>query len=115
MVDTSNTIAHKELASGHWHELSLYEQLGNMGSEIHRALMFGKKDEKRYQDAIDRALELMDLTLADPRWRGLRLQELARIRDMIADAMLGGGEYGTTFDYLDRYFFGFAYAARIDK
>ncbi|MDP3770266.1 MAG: hypothetical protein U1A25_00085 [Candidatus Sungbacteria bacterium] len=106
---------HKALAGGHWEELSLAEQLGNVGSEIHRVVMFKERDEKRYQDAIDRAFELMDLTLKDKRWRGLRLRELARVREMIGDAMFGGKKYDTTFEYLDRYFFAFAFAARANK
>lgn len=108
-------VQHKTLADGRWQELSLVEQLGNIGSEIHRALMFKEKDEKQYQDATDRSLELMDLTLSDRRWNGLRLRELARVREMICDAILGGKEYGTTFEYLDDYFFGFAFAARVGK
>lgn len=116
MVDTGSiAIAHKELASGRWREFSLIEQLGNIGSEVHRAVMFKEKDEARYASACDRALELMDFTLADRRWNGLRLRELARVREMIGDAMLGGKEYGITFEYLDRYFFGFAYAARVQR
>lgn len=116
MVDANTiSIAHKELASGRWHKLSLVEQLGNIGSEIHRAMMFKEKDHMRYISACDRALELMDFTLADARWYGLRLRELARVREMICDAMLDGREYETTFEYLDNYFFGFAYAARVRK
>lgn len=116
MVDTDSiVIQHKELASGRWQELSLVEQLGNIGSEIHRAIMFKEKDETRYMSACDRALELMDFTLQDRRWNGLRLRELARVREMIGDAMFGGKEYGITFEYLDHYFFGFAYAARVRK
>ena len=109
------TIQHKELAAGRWLEFTLREQLGNVGSEINRALMAKEKDEVRYARACDRALELMDMTLADKRWKGLRLQELARAREMIGDAMLGGREYGTTFEYLNDYFFGFALAARVGK
>ena len=115
MVAVIASVQHKELASGRWEKFSLMEQLGNIGSEIHRAGMFKEKDAARYSNACDRALELMDFTLADRRWRGLRLRELARAREMIGDAMLGGKEYGTTFEYLDNYFFGFAYAARVGK
>lgn len=116
MVDTNNIgTAHKELASGRWYKLSLVEQLGNIGSEIHRAVIFKQKDEARYMSACDRALELMDFTLGDHRWNVSRLRELARIREMICDAMLGGKEYGSTFEYLDNYFFAFAFAARVRK
>ena len=107
-------IQHKTLAAGHWRELSLREQLGNVGSEINRAIMW-RKDEKRYQDSMDRALELMDLTLQDPRWRDGTLRELDRAREMICDAMFGGQEYGSTLEDLDRYFFAFALAARLER
>jgi len=111
----TTTIQHKDLATGRWFELTLAEQLGNVGSEINRALMMKEKDKTRYTGACDRALELMDLILEDKRWKGSRLRELARAREIICDAMLGGREYGTTFEYLDNYFFGFAYAARVRK
>lgn len=58
-----------------------------------------------------RALELLDLSLRDPRWR-LRLKELARSREMLCDAWLGGKEFGSSLEGLNRYFFHFALAAR---
>ena len=36
--------------------------------------------------ALDRALELLDLTLADPRWNGPRLREVARTRKVVWDS-----------------------------
>ena len=108
-------IQHKTLAAGHWHKLSLREQLGNVGSEINRAIVWKGKDEKKYHDSLDRAYELMDLTLQDPRWRDERLRELHRVREMITDAISGGKEYGSTLEDLDRYFFAFAFAARLER
>ena len=110
-------IQHKDLASGRWHTFSLMEQMGNVGSEVHRALVWREKDKNAYQQAADRALELMDLVLQDPRWREIpgRLKELARAREAICDALDGGKEYGSTLDALDSYFFQFALAARIHK
>lgn len=72
------------------------------------------RDERLVAGAFERALELLDLTLADPRWRG-RLREIARARELLCDAALGGGEYGTTVEGLDRYFLAFAVAARISR
>ena len=97
-----------------WQKLSFYEQMGNIGSEVGRALNWQNKDEKSYNNAIDRALELLDLTIADSRWRG-RLKEIVRARELLADAMFGGKEYKTTFEDLNTYFFHFALAARINK
>ena len=102
---------HKELASGRWFELSLAEQLGNIGSEVSRTRLAQGKDEKRFHDGGERALELFDLTLEDPRWRG-RYREIARAREVLCDALTGGEEYHSTLEDLDRYFLQFAFLAR---
>jgi len=107
-------IQHKNLAAGGWQKLSLMEQMGNIGSEISRALNWRDKDQKSYENAINRALELLDLTIADSRWRS-RLKEIVRTRELLADAMFGGKEYKTTFEDLNRYFFHFALAARVNR
>ncbi|MDP2638817.1 MAG: hypothetical protein Q8P06_01455 [Candidatus Azambacteria bacterium] len=107
-------IQHKNLATGGWQKLSFYEQMGNIGSEINRALNWRDKDEKLYESAVDRAFELLDLTIADSRWRS-RLKEIIRARELLADAMFGGKEYKTSFEDLNRYFFHFAFAASIHR
>ena len=108
------TIQHKTLAAGRWYELRLREQLGNVGSEINRAIIWKERDEKKYHNSLDRACELMDLTLQDPRWQDERLRELRRVREMITDAISGGKEYGSTLEDMDSYFFAFAFAARLE-
>lgn len=107
-------IQHKDLAGGRWYELSLAEQLGNVGSEVSRAKNWHGRNEKFSKNALIRALELMDLTLSDKRWSN-RLKELARVREVLADLFTGGKEYKSTFEGLDRYFFYFAIAARGNK
>ena len=87
-------VQHKDLAAGNWSKLSLAEQLGNVGSEINRALNWQNKDEKLFKNAGARALELLDLTIADSRWK-TRLKELARARELICAAVFGGEEYKT--------------------
>jgi len=69
------------------------------------------RDERLATAAFDRALELLDLTLADARWRGRR-KEIARARELLCDAALGGAAYGATLEELDRYFLEFALLAR---
>ncbi len=105
---------HKNLATGRWNELSLIEQLGNIGSEVSRAQNWKDKDEKIFNAAVDRALELFELTLRDQRWRG-RLKEIGRAREVFCDAILGGKEYGSTLESLNKYFLDFAMAARIKQ
>ena len=103
---------HKELAAGRWFELSLVEQLGNIGSEVSRALRWQNKDMKLFSGAVERALELFDLTLEDSRWRG-RLKEIARAREVFCDTVFQEGkEYNSSLEDLNRYFFQFALAAR---
>ncbi len=102
---------HKDLAEGHWRDLSLSEQLGNIGSEVSRARKWKEKDDKIFEGACERALELFDLTLSDPRWKG-RYREIARAREVFCDAVSGGKEYGSSFEDLEKYFYPFAFNAR---
>jgi hypothetical protein len=99
---------HPGLAGGRWQQLSLAEQLANVGAEVGR---MRRRAAAQRTAAFERALELLDLTLADPRWRG-RLKEIARAREVLCDAADGGLEYGATLEDLDRYFLDFAVAAR---
>ena len=103
---------HQSLAAGRWFELSLCEQLGNIGSEIGRAKRWKDKNETNFQNAVFRAIELLDLTLSDVRWKK-RTKEIARAREVVCDTWLGGNEYHSTFESLEKYFNQFAYSARI--
>lgn len=105
---------HDQLASGRWQSLSLIEQLANVGSDVARAARWYGKDQQRCEQAFDRAIELLDLTIADDRWKGRR-KELTRARELLCDAMLGGNIYGSDLASLDRYFFHFAMAARAGR
>jgi len=69
------------------------------------------RDPRLMEAAFDRALELIDLTLEDPRWRR-RLREIARARELLCGAALGESQYATTLEDLDRYFLAFAVAVR---
>lgn len=102
---------HPSLASGRWGSLSLCEQLANVGSEVGRAGRWKKKDPRLSEKALDRALELLDLTIADPRWKG-RLKEIVRTREVLCDAWSGGKQHATSLEDLDRYLLSFAVAAR---
>ena len=103
---------HKSLSEGEWRKLSLLEQLGNIGSEISRAGRWQGKDEELFNGAVERALELFDLTLDDPRWRK-RMREIARVREVFCDTVFGKKEYQSSLEDLLRYFDQFAYAVRL--
>ena len=103
---------HQELAQGRWFKLSFFEQMANVGSEVGRAINWRAKNSVNSQLAFERALELLDLTLDDSRWKGRRW-EIARAREIFLDAVLGGKEYKSSLADLVRYFDQFAYAARL--
>lgn len=107
----TGSFVHKGLAAGGWQKLSLAEQLGNIGGEVSRASKWQVKDEKIFLGAVERALELFDLTLDDPRWKG-RLLEIARAREVFCDAVYGGKLYKSALGDLVHYFDQFAHAAR---
>jgi hypothetical protein len=107
---------HASLAAGRWYTLTLDEQLGNVGSEVGRAIRAkARHDDMRLQGALDRALELLDLTLGDGRWRGPRLREISRAREVVCDFLVGDNDYASTGESLEAYFFAFAMAARRDR
>ena len=103
---------HTDLAAGRWHSMSLMDQLGNAGSEVSRALRARSNgNAMRERSALHRFLELIDLTIADPRLRGRR-KELCRAREVVCDFFLGDNLHGSTPESLERYFLAFAKAAR---
>lgn len=105
-------VIHQSLAAGRWQTFTLAEQLGNIGSEVGRALNWQKRgDEKQWQGALDRALELFDLTIADSRWK-IRLREILRAREVVCDFFYGENQYRSTQEQLDFYFVGFGILAR---
>jgi len=97
---------HQNLAAGKWHKMSLAEQLANIGSEVGRAARWQGKDDKLFDGAVKRALELFDLTLEDNQWAG-RLREVGRLKELFCDGVLGGKEYGTKLSDLENYFLPF--------
>jgi len=110
-------IQHRELAAGRWWKLSLAEQLGNVGSEVSRATRWASRNPEIARAAFWRALELLDLTLADPRLLAspARLREIARAREVAADFFAGSNEYGSTAASLQKYFDAYAMAARASR
>lgn len=110
------TIAHRDLASGRWETLSPVEQLGNLGSEVDRTIRARQRaDREAFDRALDRALELFDLTLADSRWSTSRRRELARAREEFCGLFFGGGEVSFEAGRVSAYFMQFALLARRDR
>lgn len=105
---------HVDLAKGKWNTFTLSEQLGNIGSEVNRAVRFKNKDNKAFDNAFERALELIDLTIADTRWLK-RLKEITRARELLCAALYENNEYQISLEMLNEYFYHFALAARLSR
>ena len=74
---------HKDLASGRWQKFSLLEQMANIGAEVGRAINWKNRNEENSKMAFERGLELLDLTIDDPKNKK-RLKELLRVRETLA-------------------------------
>lgn len=108
-------IIHKQLASGRWFELSLVEQLANIGMDIERTIQWknrGKSEDS--QQAFFRALDLIDLTVKDPKNK-MRLKEILRVREALVDHFVYNNEYQTTDESWQKYFYAFNYAVAIRR
>lgn len=112
--DNSMEIQHKNLAGGRWQELSFFEQMANIGSEVERTIKWKNKGNMEYSRmAFERALELLDLTIADEKNKK-RLKELLRIREILADYFAFDNIYQSTDKSWQDYFYAFNFAARIN-
>lgn len=98
--------------SHRWFELSLIEQMANIGAEVGRTINWKKKDKRYAQTAFYRALELLLLTKADPKNK-YRLAEVCRLNEMLVDWYLGNPKYVSKDADWEKYFYSFNYAARV--
>ena len=107
---------HSNLASGRWHTMKLAEQLGNVGSEYERALRGRERsDTIQFENAFTRMLELLDLTITDPRWKNHRLKELTRLREVICDELFNDVQEFVHPSDLRQYFLYFGILARNER
>lgn len=107
---------HPSLANGRWFTFSIAEQLGNVGSEYERALRAKERgDAVSFEHALARLLELLDLTIADPRWRNHRLRELCRTREVVCDQLCSEKPEPWSYPDLRDYFLYFGILARNER
>lgn len=100
------------MSEENWHSQSLAWQFGNIGSEILRAINRKKiGDQAGCQNALERALELIDFSLSDKAHRG-RLKEIVRLREIVADNYVGTDYYQISLNDIQDYLLPFAILAR---
>ncbi|HEV2601649.1 MAG TPA: hypothetical protein VGT41_05095 [Candidatus Babeliales bacterium] len=100
-----------------WFKFSMLEQMANIGCDIDRAIRWRNKGECEVSVGVfERALEMLDLTIADPKNKGGRLRELTRLREFLKDYFLCGNQYQVLDDtFLYNYFMDFSYAAALQR
>ena len=88
--------------------------MANIGSEVERAIRAHERGNPGDFDlALDRALELFDLTIGDPRWRNHWLREITRAREEFCALFFGDPDrFSSSAPGLKSYFLYFAIAAR---
>ena len=104
---------HKNLAEGGWAELTLAEQMANIGSEVERAITWKEKGNLEYSDkAFFRSLELLGMSL-DAQKSGSRLKELARLYEALVDYFLFDNEFSSSDELWRKYFYPHTYHASL--
>ncbi len=100
-------------AAARWGRFTLAEQLAHVGSEVERTFRAQEADNPARRDlALAQALELFDLTAADPRWAGPRRREILRAREGFCECFFGDEIPPASVTGLRRYFLAFAVRAR---
>jgi hypothetical protein len=107
------TYQHKNLAAGRWQELSFFEQMANIGSEVERSMKWKDRNKEKYfEKSFERAIELFDLTIEDKR-NLKRLKEIIRAKELFIDFIKGDNIFRSKAKDWQKYFYAFNFAARI--
>ena len=106
---------HKSLANGRWNTFSFFMQMANIGSEVMRFISSYRASNDS-ELAAQRALELLDLTIDDPKnHTKSRQKELWLLREFMVDDMFFDNIYGSTKKMWQNYFDAFTYAAALER
>lgn len=80
------TVHHKTLTVEKWVRYPMREQMLMIGSEFSRIMHLKREEDQKR--CLERAYELIDLTLTDPKWRE-RSKELLRLREVLGEEYVG--------------------------
>jgi hypothetical protein len=106
----------KEVDRERWAQMSIFEQLGNVGSEVGRAINAQRSGKiSRRDSAIIRAIDLFDATAqAWAAKKSPRTKEILRAKEQFLDLFYGDSDSADS-ESLERYFTQFAVVARTRK
>jgi len=103
-----NSLINKE----RWYKLSYCEQMGHIGSEIARARIWEDKNDWQSRNrALERALELIDITKDDSRLYKRR-RELCYLHEIVADKYIDAAIYNTSLKDLEKYCLDFCFSSQ---
>lgn len=92
--------------------MTIFEQMGNIGSEVGRAIIAKKRGEQdSMKGALYRGVDLFDATAKVWSHNQARTREILRAREQFVSSVLTRDEDST----LEEYFMQYALAARKDK
>jgi len=93
-----------------WKQLSIFDQMGNIGSEVGRTLRL-KRNGEDFEAALIRTLDLFEATVdALVQTKSYRTKEVLRARDQFLQALFISDDPS-----IETYFMQFAIAARLNR
>ena len=113
MIREGLKLSHPELAKGRWAEMPFALQMGNIGSEISRAINAKKRgNTDRMFNAAARAIELFEFSIDCNINSPTRLKELCRGKEEFCDYVFGDNAYNTDPTKMLHYYDQFVTLAR---
>lgn len=113
MIRGDLKLSHPELANGRWAEMPFPLQMGNIGSEISRAIKSkARGNTERMEHAAARAIELFELSIDCNGNNPARLKELCRGKEEFCDYVFGENTFNTDPTRMMRYYDQFVSLAR---
>ena len=113
MIREGLKLSHPELAKGRWAKMPFPLQMGNIGSEISRAINSKRRgNDERMYNAAARAIELFEFSIDCNSDSPTRLKELCRGKEEFCDFIFGDNTYSTDPKKIIHYYDQFVTLAR---
>src|SRR3989344_5127194 len=109
------SVLHHDLTKEQWQSHSFFYQMANVGAEIGRTMQWRVKDTSKSTACFERGLELLDLTIEDRKNHDGKLKEICLLREVLVDYFVAGNAYCSSDKQWDDYFYGFNYAAALER
>ena len=101
----------------HWANLDIFNQMGNIYSEVGRSLKtMDRIDSEEHRAVVSRAIDLFDATVESlVKKKSAKAREVLRAKEVYLDLVNDTGASNESLQSLDRYFMQFAVAARLSR